>query len=77
MTTKYTITFFYRDGKTVELPARDAAEVTRMVFDEMTNDPECSANVLARDFDEAHPTKSWVKITRYENKNGHIERVPY
>jgi hypothetical protein len=77
MNTTYTVTFFYKDGQTNVVPGQDAKEVTQMIFEEITKNPSCCANVLIKEFDEANPNKSWVKIHRYENKNGHIEKVPY
>lgn len=75
--TVYKITFTTKTGTRDTLESLTREEVKQVIWDRLTKDPDCCANVIISEFEEETPNKSWVKLERYEHRNGAIQCIAY
>lgn len=73
----YEITFTCKDGKVDKMTFTDEEAAKHEIFRRIKEDPSCTASVVIAEFEKETPNKRWVKMERYENRSGHIERIDY
>ena len=77
MEVNYNVTLFYNDGKTEKLELKCLDESMKIIMDKLKTHPECCAHIMSAEFEKETPHRQFVKIDRYENKNGKVTKVPY
>ena len=70
MEKSYEITFYYLDGRLENIKVKNEEEAKQKVWERVSKDPSCCANIIIAEYDPAKPHKRWVSMERYVHKMG-------
>lgn len=77
METVYKIDLHYQSGAIKHVQTKTKSEALDIVMSEVKKDKTCCATVIEVEFEKEAPNKQWVRLDRYEHRNGDVIKMDY
>ena len=77
MRMSYVINYYYNNGKIEREDSDSLDDAQQRALFKMKHDPNCCANILISEYDEATPNKQSIKMISYIQKDGQILNSPF